>query len=99
MFNKVRGVVQECRMKSLKGVALIVAVLLPLAATVVPAGAATVTYDWTLTAPAASLGGFYFTGSGTITATTGTGGDTVTAITGTVTNGTIADPVTGLAIP
>lgn len=86
-------------MKSLKGAALIIAVFLPLAATVVPAGAATVTYDWTLTAPAASLGGFYFTGSGTITATTGTGGDTVTAITGTVTNGTNTDPVTGLAIP
>ena len=73
-------------MKSLKGAALIIAVFLPLAATVVPAGAASVTYDWTLdrTCCLPSLGGFYFTGGGTITATTGTGGDTVTAITGTL---------------
>ena len=86
-------------MKSLEGVAFMIAFSLPLAAAVAPASAATVTYDWTLTAPSASLGGFDFTGSGTITANTGTGSDTVMAITGTITNGTITDPVTGLATP
>ncbi|WP_213769866.1 PEPxxWA-CTERM sorting domain-containing protein [Bradyrhizobium sp. dw_78] len=42
------------------------------------------TFDWTLTAPAASLGGFTDTGSGTITVTTGSTGDIVTAITGEI---------------
>ncbi len=62
-----------------------------------PAQAATVTYDWTLTGPAASLGGFAFTGSGTITATTGANGDIITAVTGELTNGSAIDMITGLA--
>jgi PEP-CTERM motif len=50
-----------------------------------PAGAATVTFAWTLTGPAPGLGGVPFPGSGTITATvSAVGGDPVTAITGTV---------------
>jgi len=43
------------------------------------------TFDWTLTGPSASLGGFSVTGSGTLTATAPTSGDAwvITAITGT----------------
>lgn len=68
--------------------------LLPFVGTAVPAHAATVTFDWTLTGPAASLGGFPFTGSGTITAAVAaTGGDALTAITGTIGSSAI----TGLA--
>jgi hypothetical protein len=48
------------------------------------ANASTVTFDWTLTGPAASLGGVPLPGSGTITATVGTSGDLVTGITGTI---------------
>ena len=78
-------------MKFLRTAALFVGGLLPLAAAVAPANAATVTFDWTLTAPAASLGGFEFTGSGTITAnTTATAGvDIATGITGEVNGSTI----------
>jgi hypothetical protein len=84
-------------MKCRKAAILVISALLPLAVAVLPASAATVTYDWTLTGPAASLGGFVWTGSGTVTVTTGSGDDTITAITGSVTNGTITDPITGLA--
>jgi hypothetical protein len=53
------------------------------------ANASTVTFDWTLSGPAASLGGVPLPGSGTITATVGTNGDTVTGITGTIGGSTI----------
>ena len=86
-------------MKLSRAATVLISGFLPLAAAILPAGAATVTYDWTLTAPSASLGGFVWTGSGTITTTTGTGSDTVTSITGSVTNGTVTDPITGLATP
>ncbi len=48
------------------------------------AQAATLTYDWSLTGPASSLGGFYGTGSGTLTVTTGTNGDMLTSFLGEV---------------
>jgi hypothetical protein len=54
-----------------------------------PADATTVTFDWTLTGPAASLGGVPLPGSGIITATVGSNGDTVTGITGTAGGSTI----------
>jgi hypothetical protein len=71
-------------MKCLEAALLVISGLVPLAATVAPAGAATVTFDWTLTGPSASIGGIPFPGSGTITATTSSQGDMVTAITSTV---------------
>lgn len=72
-------------MKLLKTAAVAAGVLLPLAAAVVPAAAATVTYDWSLSGPAASLGGVPYPGSGTITATQSTGGAwTVDSITGSI---------------
>lgn len=86
-------------MKSLKAASLSIGVFLSLAAALLPASAATVTYDWTLTAPAANLGGFDWTGSGTITVTSGTGSDAIIAITGNVANGSVTDPITGLATP
>jgi hypothetical protein len=70
-------------MKTLK-TALVVSALLPLAVAAVPASADTLTFDWTLSGPAASLGGFTHPGSGTLTVTTGTHGVTITGITGTV---------------
>jgi len=54
-----------------------------------PADATTVMFDWTLSGPAAGLGGVPFPGSGTITATVAAGGDQVTNITGTVGGSTI----------
>jgi hypothetical protein len=80
-------------MKSLKAAAFVIGGFLPLAATAVPANAATVTYDWTLTGPSPSLGGLPSPGSGTITLTTGTGSDPIDAITGTIGG----DMITGLA--
>ena len=74
---------------------LAVAALLPLAAAMAPAGAATLTFDWTLTGPAASLGGVPAPGSGTLVVTTGTTSDTITSITGTL--GTFT--ITGLLAP
>jgi hypothetical protein len=68
--------------------------VLPVVMGMVPASAATLTFDWTLTSTAsAALGGVPSPGSGTITVTTGIGGDTVTAITGALGGETI----TGLA--
>jgi len=67
-----------------KVAALVVAALLPFATPITSAQASTVVFDWTLTGPAASLGGVPLPGSGTITAITGTGGEVVTAITGTI---------------
>lgn len=46
------------------------------------AHAETLTFDWTLSGPAASLGGFTADGSGTVTVTTGSNGDLITAMTG-----------------
>ena len=86
-------------MKFPKAATLLIGGFLTFATAILPADATTVTYDWTLTAPSASLGGFVWTGSGTLTVTTGTGSDTVTSITGSVTNGTVTDPITGLATP
>ena len=54
-----------------------------------PAQAATMTYDWSLTGPAASLGGFTGTGSGTLTVTTGVNGDILTSFLGQVNGNTI----------
>jgi hypothetical protein len=84
-------------MKFLRAAALIIGSTLPMASTVTPASATTLTLDWTLTGPSAALGGFHFTGSGTVTVTTGASSYMVTGITGTVTDGTITDPITGLA--
>jgi hypothetical protein len=69
---------------------------LSLTAPMLPADAESITLNWSATAPSPSLGGFPFTGSGTLTATTGPGGDLVTNITGSFTNGTITDMVTGV---
>jgi hypothetical protein len=77
-------------MKFPKAATLLISGFLTFAAAILPADATTVTYDWTLTAPSASSGGFVWTGSGTLT---------VTSITGSVTNGTVTDPITGLATP
>jgi hypothetical protein len=58
---------------------------LPLAVAATSASADTLTFDWTLSGPAASLGGFAAPGSGTLTVTTGStpsAGDLITAITG-----------------
>jgi hypothetical protein len=51
-----------------------------------PANAATLTFDWILAGPDASLGGFGTagSGSGTFTVTTGANGDLITAATGTL---------------
>jgi len=77
-----------------KTIALLLGGVLLVATGVTPASAATLTFDWTLTSTAsAALGGVRSPGSGTITVTTGIGGDTVTAITGTLGGVTI----TGLA--
>ncbi len=68
-----------------------------LSLTILPADAAT--FDWSATATLASLGGFPFIGSGTLTATTGAGGDLVTNVTGSfTTNGPspVTDMVTGV---
>src|SRR5580698_8881765 len=81
-------------MKFLRPV-LAVAALLPLAAAMAPASASTLTFDWTLTGPAASLGGVPGPGSGTLTVTTGATSDTITAVTGTL--GTFT--ITGLLAP
>jgi hypothetical protein len=51
-----------------------------------PASAATETFDWTLSGPASSLGGFGTngSGSGTFTVTLGANGDLITGVTGTL---------------
>jgi hypothetical protein len=54
-----------------------------------PAAATTVTFDWSLTGPAASLGGVPVPASGTLTANVGTHGDQVMSITGTADGSTI----------
>jgi hypothetical protein len=54
-----------------------------------PASASTLTFDWTLTGPAASLGGVAEPGSGTLSVTTGSTSDTITAVTGTLGSFTI----------
>ena len=56
--------------------------LLPLALALTSLAAHAETFDWTLTAPAASLGGFPETGSGTLTATETGGQLTITSISG-----------------
>jgi hypothetical protein len=84
-------------MKFLRIAAVSIGSLLPLAG-VAPAAAATVVYDWTLSVPSnVTAGGFAFTGSGTLTVTTGVGSDTITAITGSVTNGNVTDQILALA--
>jgi hypothetical protein len=81
-------------MKFLRPV-LAVAALLPFAAAMAPASASTLVFDWTLTGPAANLGGVPSPGGGTLTVTTGTTSDTITAVTGTL--GTFS--ITGLLAP
>lgn len=73
-------------MRLVRAAALIIGAFLPFSAVIATADAATVTFDWTLTGPDASLGGFEYTGGGTITATTtGTPGvDLITGISGEV---------------
>jgi len=86
-------------MKVPRACAFFISLGLSLTAMILPADAATVTFDWSATAPLASLGGFPFIGSGTLTATTGAGGDLVTNITGSfTTNGPspVTDMVTGV---
>lgn len=76
-------------------VALAIAVLLPLGAAVAPASAATLTFDWTLTGPAAALGGVPDPGSGVLTVTTNANGaDTLTSISGPIGG----SAVTGLTV-
>jgi hypothetical protein len=58
--------------------------LLPLALALTSLAAHAETFDWTLTAPAASLGGFPETGSGTLTAIETSGQWTITSIGGTL---------------
>jgi hypothetical protein len=67
-----------------KAAALATCCLLLIGFVAKPADATTVTFDWSLTGPAASLGGVPFPGSGTLTATVGANGDQVTAMTGTI---------------
>jgi hypothetical protein len=86
-------------MKFLKAAALMIGSALPIAPTVIPASATTLTLDWIMTVPPGQSGVFHFTGSGTVTVTTGASSYMVTGITGTVTDGTITDPITGLAPP
>jgi hypothetical protein len=77
-------------MKHFKAAALIAGCLLSLGVTTVSARAATETFDWTLSGPAPSLGGFTAPGSGTLTVTlSAMGGDPVTSISGTVGGHTI----------
>ena len=77
-------------MRFLNAAALATGGILSLMAAVAPARASTVTYDWSLTGPAASLGGVPAPGDGTITATvSNTGGEMLTAITGTIGGSTI----------
>jgi hypothetical protein len=84
-------------MKLLTAAALVIGGFFPFTGVVAPANADTLTFDWILSGPSASLGGLHFTGSGTITVTTGASSDLVTGITGTVTDGTITALITGLA--
>jgi hypothetical protein len=78
---------------------LLAALALSLAA-VIPAKAATLTFDWSATAAGSAADGYFpFTGSGTLTVTTGAGGDLVTGMTGSFTSngGTVVtDTVTGV---
>jgi hypothetical protein len=67
--------------------------VLPLALAFTPLAAHADTFDWSLSSPAASLGGFPETGSGTLTATDSGGQWTINSITGTLGGSTI----TGLA--
>jgi hypothetical protein len=72
-----------------KAAALATCCLLLIGFAAKPADATTVTFDWSLTGPAASLGGVPFPGTGTLTATVGANGDQVTGITGTDDGSTI----------
>jgi hypothetical protein len=69
-------------------------------AAMIPAEAATLTLDWSATAASSAANGYFpFTGSGTLTVTTGASGDLVTNITGSFTsNGgtSVTDVVTGV---
>jgi hypothetical protein len=70
---------------------------LSLTAPMLPADAESITFNWSATVPpGVTGGGFPFIGSGTLTATTGPGGDLVTNITGSFTNGIITEMVTGV---
>lgn len=72
-------------MRLLAAAAFIIIGFLPF--TTAPVDAAVLTFDWTLSGPAASLGGIPFPASGTITVDTTmqmNGGDEVTGITGTI---------------
>jgi hypothetical protein len=53
------------------------------------ASAGATTYDWTLSGPAASLGGFAFDGSGTLTTAIVSGQATITGISGEIGGNTI----------
>ncbi len=77
--------------KFLKAAALMIfGLVLFIAAAPAHATPVTETFDWTLTGPAASLGGVPFPGSGTITATISAGSDIITGITGTIDGSMIA---------
>jgi hypothetical protein len=85
-------------MKILNCAVLVVCGFLSLIIAKAPADAATVTFDWTLTSgSSAANGGFHFTGAGTITATSGTGGYAITGITGTISDGSTPETITRLA--
>lgn len=68
----------------LKSIVLVAGLILPLAAAAAPASAETLTYDWVLSGPAASLGGVPYPASGTVTATFTGGNWVATAATGTI---------------
>jgi hypothetical protein len=63
--------------------------VLPLALAFTPLIAHADTFDWSLTAPSASLGGFAETGSGTLTATETSGQWVINSISGTLDGSTI----------
>jgi hypothetical protein len=68
--------------------------LLPLALALGSAAAHADVFDWSLTGPAASLGGFPATGSGTLTATDTAGVWVINSITGTFDGSTITGLIT-----
>jgi hypothetical protein len=83
---------------SISRAALGIVAALSYAAVAAPAGASTVTYDWTLSSTSTpAQGGFTYTGTGTLTATVGATDDTITSLTGTINGQSVTLAPTGTA--